>query len=45
VGLKRLVRDIRSVESAMGNGIKNVILEELPIAKKLRRVDTAKLEG
>ena len=44
-GLKRLVRDIRVVESAMGDGIKNVLPEELPVAKKLRRVDTAKLEG
>src|SRR3990167_11161228 len=44
-GLKRLVRDIRVVESAMGDGIKNVLPEELPVAKKLRRVDTARLEG
>ena len=44
-GLKRLVRDIRVVESAMGDGVKNVLPEELPVAKKLRRVDTARLEG
>jgi len=44
-GLKRLVRDIRVVESAMGDGVKNVLPEELPVAKKLRRVDTARLGG
>jgi N-acetylneuraminate synthase len=37
-GINRLVRDIRLVETAMGNGIKNVHPKELPIIKKLRRV-------
>lgn len=37
-GLDRLVRDIRAVEEAMGNGVKHVLAEEVPIMKKLRRV-------
>lgn len=37
-GLERLVRDIRAVEQAMGNGAKRVLPEEVPIMKKLRRV-------
>jgi len=36
-GITRLVRDIRLVESAMGNGVKRVIEREKPILKKLRR--------
>jgi len=36
-GLTRLVRDIRLVETAMGDGIKRVIEREYPIQKKLRR--------
>jgi N-acetylneuraminate synthase len=36
-GVTRLVRDIRLIESAMGNGIKRVIEREKPILKKLRR--------
>lgn len=36
-GLIRLVRDIRVIESAMGDGIKRVYETELPIIKKLRR--------
>ena len=39
-GFMRLVRDIRLVETAMGDGIKRVIEREVPIMKKLRRVDT-----
>ena len=37
-GLIRLVRDIRVVEEAMGDGVKRVYDSELPIRKKLRRV-------
>jgi N-acetylneuraminate synthase len=37
-GFARLVRDIRVVEQAMGDGIKKVYDSELPIRKKLRRV-------
>jgi len=37
-GLQRLVRDIRTVERALGNGNKNVYESEISIRKKLRRV-------
>ncbi len=36
-GITRLMRDIRLVETAMGDGIKRVIEREVPIMKKLRR--------
>jgi len=36
-GLKRLVRDIRVIESAMGDGEKRVYESEIPIKDKLRR--------
>jgi len=39
-GLTHLVRDIRLVETAMGDGIKRLGEREEPIMKKLRRVDT-----
>lgn len=39
-GLKRLIKDIRVIESAMGSGVKSVSEEEIEISKKLRRVDT-----
>ena len=38
VGLERLVRDIRVIESAMGDGVKQVYDSEMPIREKLRRV-------
>ena len=37
-GLRRLVREIRAVESALGDGIKRVTEAEVPVMKKLRRV-------
>ena len=37
-GISRLVRDIRLVETSMGDGIKRVIDREIPIIQKLRRV-------
>ena len=37
-GIIQLVRDIRLVEMAMGNGVKRVMEREYPIMKKLRRV-------
>lgn len=37
-GMNRLVRDIRLVETAMGDGVKRVLDRELPIMDKLRRV-------
>jgi sialic acid synthase SpsE len=42
-GLNRLVRDIRIIERALGDGVKVVYDEELPIRNKLRR-STAELE-
>jgi len=39
-GFIRLVRDIRLVETAMGDSVKRVIEREVPIMKKLRRVDS-----
>lgn len=38
VGLVRLVRDIRVVEQALGDGVKRVYDSEIPVMKKLRRV-------
>ncbi len=37
-GLARLVRDIRCVEQAAGDGVKRVYESELPVLEKLRRV-------
>lgn len=37
-GLIKLVRDIRLVESALGDGVKTVYEREIPVMKKLRRV-------
>ena len=39
-GLQRLVRDIRSVEEALGDGIKRVYESEIPSMRRLRNVDT-----
>src|SRR5215204_5060597 len=37
-GINRLVRDIRLVETSMGDGVKRVAASEVPIMQKLRRV-------
>lgn len=37
-GFARLVKDIRAVEMAMGDGVKKVYPSEVPIMQKLRRV-------
>jgi N-acetylneuraminate synthase len=37
LGFAKMVRDIRSVEAALGDGIKRVLESEKPIMKKLRR--------
>jgi N-acetylneuraminate synthase len=37
-GINRLVRDIRLVETSMGDGIKRIVPSEVPIMQKLRRV-------
>jgi N-acetylneuraminate synthase len=39
-GLTRLVRDIRVVEAALGDGVKRVYDSELPIRNKLRRTQS-----
>ena len=39
-GMTRLVRDIRTVEEALGDGVKQVYDSELPIRAKLRRFVT-----
>ncbi len=36
-GFARLVRDIRSVESALGDGVKRLHPDEIPVMEKLRR--------
>lgn len=37
-GISRMVRDIRAIETALGDGSKRVYDSEIPIQKKLRRV-------
>jgi N-acetylneuraminate synthase len=37
-GIMRVVRDIRLVEAALGDGVKSVVPSEIPVMKKLRRV-------
>jgi N-acetylneuraminate synthase len=37
-GIMRVVRDIRLVETALGDGVKSVVPSEIPVMKKLRRV-------
>lgn len=39
-GIIRLIRDIRLIETSMGDGVKRVIEREIPIMQKLRRIDT-----
>jgi N-acetylneuraminate synthase len=41
-GFSRLVRDIRIIEKALGDGKKHVFESEIPVMKKLRRVETVK---
>ncbi|MFI5258666.1 MAG: N-acetylneuraminate synthase family protein [Candidatus Limnocylindrales bacterium] len=37
-GIMRVIRDIRLVEMALGDGVKTVLPSEIPVMKKLRRV-------
>ncbi len=37
-GIMRVVRDIRLVEEALGDGVKSVLPSEIPVMQKLRRV-------
>ncbi len=43
-GLSRLVRDIRVIETALGDGVKKVFDSELPVMRKLRRVSASASE-
>ena len=38
LGFQRLVRDIRAVDEALGDGVKVVYDSEVPVREKLRRV-------
>jgi N-acetylneuraminate synthase len=38
-GFQRLVKDIRAIDAALGDGIKVVYDSEIPVKEKLRRVD------
>jgi len=38
-GITRLIRDIRLIETALGDGVKRVEEREVPVMEKLRRVD------
>ena len=40
-GISRLVRDIRLCEQSLGDGVKRVYDDEVPVMKKLRRVGAA----
>lgn len=44
-GITRLVRDIRLVETAMGDGVKRVLDREKPVIEKLRRVHGPRIQG
>lgn len=37
-GLMKLVRDVRVIEASLGDGVKKVSADEVPVMKKLRRV-------
>ena len=37
-GIMRVIRDIRLVETALGDGVKKVLPSEIPVMQKLRRV-------
>lgn len=37
-GLMKLIRDIRVIEQSLGDGVKTVTADEVPVMKKLRRV-------
>ena len=44
-GITRLVRDVRLIETAMGDGVKRVLDRELPVIEKLRRVHGPRIQG
>jgi N-acetylneuraminate synthase len=44
-GMAKLVRDIRSAETALGDGVKKVYESEMGPRKRLRKVDAPILNG
>jgi N-acetylneuraminate synthase len=44
-GITRLVRDIRLVETALGDGVKRVLERELPMIQKLRRISNLRAQA
>jgi N-acetylneuraminate synthase len=44
-GMTRLVRDIRLIETAMGDGVKRVLDREKPVIEKLRRVHGPRIQA
>ncbi|CUS05231.2 N-acetylneuraminate synthase [Candidatus Promineifilum breve] len=40
MGFHNLVRNIRDIEQALGDGVKRIYPSELPVMKKLRRIDS-----
>jgi N-acetylneuraminate synthase len=37
-GFQRMIKDIRAIEAAMGDGVKRVWPSEVPVREKLRRI-------
>ena len=35
-GLKKIVSEVKKIQKALGDGVKRIIEDEVPIAKKLR---------
>lgn len=44
-GFTRLVRDIRLIETSMGDGVKRVLDREVPVIEKLRRVHGPRIQA
>jgi N-acetylneuraminate synthase len=44
-GITRLVRDIRLIETAFGDGVKRVLDREVPVIEKLRRVHGPRIQA
>jgi N-acetylneuraminate synthase len=44
-GLTRLVRDIRLIETSMGDGVKRVLEREKPVIEKLRRIHGPRVQA
>jgi N-acetylneuraminate synthase len=44
-GMTRVVRDIRLIETAMGDGVKRVLDREKPVIEKLRRVHGPRIQA